>query len=201
MASVVAIDLASLRKAMTECLMWCDAFRLKPPAKVQVRACLRSRALAETAQKSLYWYLAGKDTAILQNPVAARASAEGLFGELVSLRNRLVAGGSVNADDVSRELTRNRALLLVNWAASISDPLADSVTSGYLDEFYLPPWDTWLALVPLCGSGSRRFLLSWVPPWARQFAIDEAIGADAMARLAWVSIGANEIVAGNWGER
>lgn len=201
MASTVATEAAPLYKVVGECLKWCDAFRVRSPSKEAIRTCLRSDALAEAAVRSLYWYLTGNDPAVLTNPVAAKDLAEALFADFVSLRSRLVVGRSADRNMVDSELTRNRALLLVNWAASINDPVAETLTNGYLDQFYLPPWDTWLALVPLANRGTETFLLCWVPPWAELRSIDDAIEADAMVRLAWASRRGTEIVVGNWGER
>ncbi|MEF2277721.1 hypothetical protein V3W47_05365 [Deinococcus sp. YIM 134068] len=99
-----------------------------------------------------------------------------------------------------RELARPRALLIVDPDSSLSDGAARVASSGYIDDNNIPPWDTWLMVVPplLASSGSSG-LLCWVPEWAADL-INEGIYVNPEACLSWAEMQGETLTFLGWGE-
>jgi hypothetical protein len=77
-------------------------------------------------------------------------------------------------------------LLLVNWRDSLFDGAASPLTYGFIDDNWIPGWDTWLAIVSLEGKPNDHALLCWVPvELCRE--VDSAITVDAARSLSWLA--------------
>lgn len=86
-----------------------------------------------------------------------------------------------------RELARPRALLIVDPDASLSDGAARVASSGYIDDNNIPPWDTWLIVMPPPpNSSGSPCLLCWVPEWAAGL-VDAGIVVNPEQCLSWTA--------------
>ena len=93
------------------------------------------------------------------------------------------------------------SLLLVNWRDSLFDGAGSPETYGFIDDDWIPGWDTWLAIVSLEDKTHTHALLCWVPPeLCRE--VDSAISLDAASCMSWLAFNdsANPILVG-WGRR
>lgn len=95
-------------------------------------------------------------------------------------------------------VTRRQALLALNPLASNHQPgrilavLQNADTSmgegtpasgGFIDDVYLPPWDTWFAYLPL----TTGMLLAWIPE-VFEAAVERAQEVAATEPLAWLNV-------------
>jgi len=83
------------------------------------------------------------------------------------------------------EFARESSLLAFRWRSSLFDGAATPLTSGFLNDDYMPPWDTWLHTLcipdldddPCC-------LISWVPSFLTA-EVDSAMFVDPARSLSW----------------
>jgi hypothetical protein len=82
---------------------------------------------------------------------------------------------------------------------NLFDGAAEPVTDDYFNVEYFPPWDLWLALVPVDDIPEDLCLLSWVPPWAEPLVVAgiEVDPAECLSWAKWVGDGL-EVV--GWGQ-
>ena len=94
------------------------------------------------------------------------------------------------------------SLLLVNWRDSLFDGAGSPDTYGFIDDDWIPGWDTWLAIVSLEGKPNEHALLCWVPPeLCRE--VDSAVAVDAAQCMSWLAHdrSSNKPILVGWGKR
>ncbi|ADB16925.1 hypothetical protein Psta_2254 [Pirellula staleyi DSM 6068] len=93
------------------------------------------------------------------------------------------------------------SLLLVNWRESLFDGAGSPETYGFIDDDWIPGWDTWLAIVSLNGKPNEHALLCWVPSeLCRE--VDSAINLDAARCMSWLAYDhTNKPYLVGWGQR
>lgn len=93
------------------------------------------------------------------------------------------------------------ALLMVRWSESLFDGACSHLTNSFIDDDYIPGWDTWVSLVSLDDS-SGHALLSWVPCEFVQL-VDDAVAIDPASCMSWLTFdgSSKKPIAVGWGER
>jgi len=101
---------------------------------------------------------------------------------LTAVRSQLIRGegASVRAIDPHRVGGR----LLVHYCECANHHgMSKEASSGFFDEWELPPWDTWIDVVQTDDS-DLELLVAWIPPAFEQLA-QRGIDADFMEILMW----------------
>lgn len=96
--------------------------------------------------------------------------------------------------DLEAELNRPSAFMIVETAYSLSDGAAHAASQGYFDENNIPPWDTWVKVVP--PRNARELgpgLLCWVPAWARGH-VELGIALNPEECLHWAEIHDDQVL-------
>jgi hypothetical protein len=179
-----------LREALGECLAWCGARALVTPARDDVRGVLRSAELRDLALRCLPPCVV---TDIVGEYDERRSSSHAVpihaaFADFARARSDLaLRAGATPSDLVDRELERPQALMFAFWQYSIWDWASMEASDGYVDEWELPPWDTWLALAKWPGQNDpdTAAIVAWVPEWARERA-DAGIRVAAGGNIEWI---------------
>jgi hypothetical protein len=104
-----------------------------------------------------------------------------------AVRTGLLQPGDISIEQSDYEVRSNRSLLLTDWRKSLFDGALSAETGGFFDDDGMPPWDTWLAILPIEESVERFCLLSWIP--ADEFiGVNCAIELDAAQSLSWIAL-------------
>jgi hypothetical protein len=90
-------------------------------------------------------------------------------------------------DEIQTQLHRPKSLIVLDWSSSLFDGAATPETHGFLDEYCIPPWDTWLGLGKVEGAYASNCLTSWVPNWMSD-GMDSGIAVDPASCLSWCSV-------------
>lgn len=119
------------------------------------------------------------------------ALEEGMASFQAARRDHLINSGGSGvhpALDLQAELGRPQAFVIFEPAHTLSDGAAYVASHGYLDEHNLPPWDTWVAVVPSPrGELGVAGLLCWVPSWARGH-VEDGMAVNPEACLHWAEL-------------
>lgn len=104
-------------------------------------------------------------------------------------------------DNAAAELTRPRSLLAFNWRSSLFDGAATPQTLGFLNDDYMPPWDTWLHIVCISELDYDPYcLISWVPQ-SLAGEINSGIVVDPAESLSWCTVSpTGTIILHGWGK-
>jgi hypothetical protein len=163
------------------CLEWCSPWFADKPPEQKWGKIFRSEALADAARKVLPESCHTKSD----------AKVEQAFCAFQDLRKSLLGCGGrkeLQETHIANEILRPKSLLITDWAASLFDGAVAVETSNFIDEDYIPPWDTWVGIVTLESVSSRMTLVSWVPWWLSD-KMDEALGFDPAECQSWVRVG------------
>jgi len=118
------------------------------------------------------------------------------FARFTAERERLVGSNSI--DPVS-EYNRQRSLLLVNWQSSLFDGAVVPETRGFIDDDYIPAWDTWLSIVRIETDYGTHGLLCWIPESLADN-VDMAIRVDPASCLTWCETRQTMLKHRSWGK-
>lgn len=121
------------------------------------------------------------------------------FQRFKNCRQSLVA--SPNAVAAAAELSRPRTLLAFNWRSSLFDGAATPLTHGFVNDDYMPAWDSWLHIVGVQDLDyDQCCLISWVPDWLAAH-VNDGIAHDPAESMSWCNVdSAGEIAISGWGE-
>jgi len=166
---------ANLRLVLLEAVLWASTWA---DAREPVRS-LRSASLAP--------YIFNESRHETVHDVALRRhlqlEAQGRVRRIGGRTDDLVDASSIALGHVRAMLEAGR-LLVWERDSTVDDGVGQTVTSGYLDESDMPPWDTWVAYVD-SEVGRCGYLVSWVPePFVAPVA--QAIKENAYAALYWL---------------
>lgn len=118
------------------------------------------------------------------------------FHRFATERERLTRSVTVNAIG---EYNRERSLLIVNWRSSLFDGAVVPETRGFINEDYIPAWDTWLSIVGIRTDFGTHGLLCWIPE-ALADGVDWAIRIDPASCLAWCEASGRLLQHRAWGK-
>lgn len=180
-------DIAAITEQLRICLSWCGNRISAVPDIDDISSTFRSRELSKHALNVFPKSCHTKHSDFILHA----------FSDFTAQRARLI---SDLASDIAAELPRPKSLLIFNWHCSLFDGAATAETLGFLDDDYMPPWDTWLAILPVPElSYGTHCLLSWVPE-ALADRIDGGIIVDPAESLSWCSISSNgKLIIHGWG--
>ncbi|MSR56136.1 MAG: hypothetical protein EXS05_00445 [Planctomycetaceae bacterium] len=180
----------SLQIAAAPGLDWCSGFITDRPEGRNVSEVFRSPELSESAQQVFpdSCHTRFSDSIVIAfNEFLARRRELTIARPRSTLNTVFGCGPGV----ATRELVRQKSLLVTDWTASLFDGALSPETEGFIDESAMPPWDTWLCLLQVSDSHGQVCLLSWVPHWLAD-KVDFAIRVDAAECLSWLIVGDNE---------
>lgn len=189
--------LPRVRASLGDAICWAGRRATQAPSsETDIPRCLRSAELHATAariQPSLRSALAGPDGLTLTDGFSTLLRERHAKLPLKTPRTSLMR--------IEEELTRPRALLVVDWQREPTEASwVERQSQGYLDRHSLPPWDTWLELFPTQHPhGARLCLLSWIPPWASTL-VEDALCSAPDARLTWAELTQGTLKLRPWGE-
>ncbi len=91
-------------------------------------------------------------------------------------------------------------LLVVDWRRSLFDGACSPITSGFINDDCIPPWDTWLGIVSLQNKNVIHGLLCWIPT-ALIESVNDALTIDAAQCMSWVKETQTGTTIVGWGKR
>jgi len=118
------------------------------------------------------------------------------FQRFTTERQRLAADIATNPE---AEYHRDQSLLIVNWEASLFDGAVVPETRGFIDDDYIPGWDSWLSIVPIHAEYETHGLLCWVPQSLAD-EVDSAIRIDPACCMAWCYTAGQQFHHHLWGK-
>ncbi len=179
-------DTFAIAEQLAICLAWCGN-REMPPAK-DCSAVFRSAALATQAASVFPDSCHTEFTPAIQET----------FTHFLQCRNDLA---NETSSDASRELSRPRALLAFNWRSSLFDGAATPQTFGFVNDDYMPAWDTWLHILAVPSLDYDPYcLISWVPTWLAPH-VNSGIAVDPAESMSWCHVAVTgEITIHGWGK-
>ncbi len=124
---------------------------------------------------------------------------QGVQGLLDARRGR-VEGKLVTSDEVDKELHRSNSLLVVDWESSLFDGAVTPETDGFIDDYCMPGWDSWLGLAEADSSHGEKCLVCWVPEHLSA-RVNFGIEVDAASCMSWLrhsEVGKLELI--GWGD-
>lgn len=179
-----------LERLLRPCLAWCADSIDSRPQGMNVSKAFRSSELRVEAN------LVFPDSC--HTPFSPQLARR--FDDFLRKRAALSTTQLANRVVLS-ETTRDRSLLITDWNASLFDGALTPETEGFIDEYCMPPWDTWVALVRSPGSIGEACLLSWIPPWMSD-KVDFGIEVDAAECLSWLRLAGDvKPILTGWGVR
>ena len=170
-------------------LAWCSPRLREPSRETPVARMFRSPQLEQEARQ------------VFPNSCHTPFSEEMKTAFESFLLRRFLLGGrvAIAPQDTLSLIRQPKTLLVTHWSASLFDGALSPETDGFLDDDAMPPWDTWMSLVPIEGSVGPYSLLSWVPPFISDD-VDAAILVDAAECLSWLVIGPDGVSLIGWGK-
>jgi hypothetical protein len=191
--AIVNVRLDELAASLGDCLAWCHRWKNAPPRATQVTEVFRSQLLGAAAR------------AVLPESCHTKYSraTDIAFNDFRAMRKKLAASPDASPPpaDVQVELNRPKAVIVLDWSSSLFDGAATPETDGFLDDNYIPPWDTWLVLGEVEGAYSPKCLVGWVPSWMSE-GMDSAIAIDPASCLSWCTLSpTGELQCRGWGKR
>jgi hypothetical protein len=179
-------DIDGILHQLAVCMTWCGDRSQPLDSDADLADAFRSEALAPFA------------AAVFPESCHTPFSLELLqqFQRFAAERERLTRNVTLNAVG---EFNRDRALLIVNWHSSLFDGAVVPETRGFINEDYIPGWDTWLAIVGIRTDYSAHALLCWIPESLAD-RVDSAIRIDPASCLAWCHTVGRMIQHRAWGK-
>ena len=179
-------DISGILHQLAVCMTWCgDRFK-SLDSDADLTNALRSEALAPFA--------AGVFPESCHTPFAPELLRQ--FQRFAAERERLTPNVTMNAIG---EFNRDRALLIVNWQSSLFDGAVIPETRGFINEDYIPGWDTWLSIVGIRTDYGSHGLLCWIPESLAD-GVDWAIRIDPASCLAWCKTSGRMLQHRAWGK-
>lgn len=181
-------DIAAITQQLRICIAWCGKRVPSLDENDALAATFRSPTLAAAAQR------------VFPESCHTKFSQEVVdrFHEFTGERASLV---TVRPTEVAAELHRPRSLLLFKWRYSLFDGAATPESLGFLNDDYMPPWDTWLQLLPTTTDEPESCgLVSWVPEPIGPY-VNAGIIVDPAESMSWCSLSSGgKIMLRGWGQ-
>lgn len=99
-------------------------------------------------------------TQTLYDAFKSGTTAEDSLRRQVEVVESVVLRRAAKSRNSDWNLAKEGRLLAVELPASMYDGIASSISGGFFDESDAPPWDLWVKVVEVSGTG---YLLSWIP--------------------------------------
>jgi hypothetical protein len=168
---------SSLESLMAPCLGWSHRYISQRPKGKDLTRKFRSQEFEDAANDV---FPTSCHTSFTSSLVTA-------FDKFLDVRKRAVLKNRIGDEEIRRELSRSKSLLVTDWSASLFDAVMTPETDGFIDKEGMPPWDTWICLIEAADSHGIACLLSWVPSWLAEN-MDSAIRVDAASSLSWIVV-------------
>ena len=184
---VATADGSQVIEQLRVCLAWC-ADRDLPTCR-DFSNVFRSSALAEHAA------IAFPDSCHTKySPEMARA-----FANFTRHRASQVTAPTLKV--ASAEFCRPQSLLAFNWRSSLFDGAATPQTLGFLNDDYMPPWDTWLHIICIPYLNYDPYcLISWVPN-SLAASVNSGVVVDPAESMSWCNVSTDgTITLHGWGK-
>lgn len=182
-------DTTAITQQLRICFAWCGNRVSSVGEDDDFAVTFRSPELATAAQRV---FPASCHTKFSQQVVDR-------FHEFTIQRESLL---TERATILTAELHRPRSLLMFKWRYSLFDGAATPESLGFLNDDYMPPWDTWLQLVPTTsGEPESCGLMTWVPEPIGPY-VNAGIIVDPAQSMSWCSLASDgKIRLHGWGQQ
>ncbi|MEZ6101720.1 MAG: hypothetical protein R3E01_22530 [Pirellulaceae bacterium] len=181
-------NIAAVARQLCICFAWCGNRVTSVGKNDDIAITFRSRELATAAQRV---FPESCFTNFSQQVVDR-------FREFTDERESLI---TAPLSVINAEFHRPRSLLMFKWQCSLFDGAATIASLGFLNDDYMPPWDTWLQIVETTSEEPEScVLISWVPEPIGPY-VNAGIIADPAESMSWCSLSsAGRIVPHGWGQ-